>query len=333
MNGMALVRILLANLAVYVGASIVALCIIIGAPYATGAQAAPGGGSTPCDMKYDSCMAQPGASQQVCLTVWRTCVSATCLTPPAAGKLTESKQCNQIPDCQTYCTEAGTGAGGLISCCQGGPQIAPHQPNPCKDMVDGKCNPQKEDGKGGQPPQMPQIPQPKPKQPGQESQDPCAEKQRLSGATVEANPLCAGQESSISDTLTNAFGSGSGSTGDDLLNLVNGGSSAADELESLAGDGSQQDSGSEGSSQNASSDAIPFVRQADTVSVQPVSNQTNGAGGSASGQNGSMSGTETGFSSAPLGDTQSTTVLGQIKQTISNIADTVSRLMSQWFSF
>lgn len=119
---------------------------------------------TACDSSYVSCI-NANKSQSTCITEWKNCVYKKC-NVVTAGK---AGICNQDPDCKAYCTESGTSQGAIVSCCEGGPKVAPGQPNTCQSKADGKCSPTKTDGtkeggqqgggQGGQPPQMPQMPQ------------------------------------------------------------------------------------------------------------------------------------------------------------------------------
>lgn len=149
-----------------IGAALVGVALGIGVVYVDGygdgelAVHAQGGGS--CKQQEDACRSANPYS--VCHAKWVQCVTQKCsIGGTGAG------QCSQDPDCQNSCTEESTSTGGKISCCSG----APIHDNPCKDKVDGKCNPKPTElgGKempmmpmmGGMPPMLPMLPMPMPK--------------------------------------------------------------------------------------------------------------------------------------------------------------------------
>lgn len=167
------------------------------------AQAA--GAATQCDQEYDKCVQQQMAQKKteaqakaICRPKWDQCVMNKCSTSVSSCKL--------IPECQTYCTESATSKGGLSACCKSGPKIGPHMPNPCKDEIDGNCNPQKTDPNkagmmGGMPPMLPMIPMGMPSMgmPMMPAPD-CVPTESFGG------PSCEKERSPISDALNNLFG-------------------------------------------------------------------------------------------------------------------------------
>lgn len=167
--------------------------------------------ATPADAKYDACV-KAGGSPSRCEAKWRSEIMQKCQAGSGAG------QCPQDPDCKTYCTESGTSTGGLQSCCEGGPKKKPHQPNECPKKADGKCDPKKEDGKGGEPPKMPEPPkkEQKPEEPKNPLDQKCEDIKKMATTSPEYQALTASDKiacglnslgNSLGDVWDGLFGS------------------------------------------------------------------------------------------------------------------------------
>ncbi|MBP9669674.1 MAG: hypothetical protein KBE09_05295 [Candidatus Pacebacteria bacterium] len=185
------------------------------------------------DGQYDACVAA-GTPASQCEQQWKSKIKGTCPDVGAVG------QCSQDPDCKTYCTESGTSQGGINSCCKGGPKEKPHEPNKCPKEADGKCDPKKEDGKGGEPPKMPEIPkkEDKPTEPKNPLDQKCQDIKKMATTSPEYKALTTADRlscgindlsNSLSDLYRNVFGN------NDTENTVgkNTDSSVEDILESV----------------------------------------------------------------------------------------------------
>ncbi len=168
------------------------------------------------DARYDACVAGRTPASQ-CEQQWRQQIRGTCPDVGAVG------QCSQDPDCRTYCTESGTSQGGINSCCKGGPKEKPKEPNKCPKEADGKCDPKKEDGKGGEPPKMPEIPkkEDKPTEPKNPLDEKCQKLKGLATTSPEYKNYTAADRlgcgindlsNSLSDLYKNIFGGDTNAT-------------------------------------------------------------------------------------------------------------------------
>lgn len=164
------------------------------------------------DAQYDACVGR-GTPASQCEQQWKQKIKSTCPDVGAVG------QCSQDPDCKSYCTESGTSQGGINSCCKDGPKEKPHQPNKCPKEADGKCDPKKEDGKGGEPPKMPEIPKKenKPTEPKNPLDDKCEKMRALATSSPEYSSYTAADRlscginnisNSLNDLYKNIFGGG-----------------------------------------------------------------------------------------------------------------------------
>ena len=162
------------------------------------------------DAAFDACVAA-GTPQAQCKSQWTQTLSQQCQAPTGAG------QCPQDPECKKYCTESGSSTGGINSCCKGGPREEPHKPNKCPKEADGKCDPKKEEGKGGEPPKMPEIPkkEDKPTEPKNPLDEKCQKLKGLATTSPEYKNYTAADRlgcgindlnNSLSDLYKNIFG-------------------------------------------------------------------------------------------------------------------------------
>jgi len=201
-----------------------------------------------CKQQEDTCVANKTPYQQ-CHQKWTQCIMSKCsIGGTGAG------QCNKDPDCQDACTESSSGVAGKISCCKGEPK---HN-NPCKDEVDGKCNPMMP-MMGGMPPMLPMpMPMPDMPMPPQDGCDPFRKDDAHASTTATSTrpniefPCPSSSQSGVGGLLNSWFGADTYTSGSGNY-LQNTARSAADKLWSfITGDDTNESTQTSGSQNSAS---------------------------------------------------------------------------------
>lgn len=286
---------------------------------------AQGGGS--CQQQEEACGRVNGQGHSAaCHSQWVQCVMKKCsIGGTGAG------QCSQDPDCQNACTEESTSTGGKISCCSG----TPIHNNPCKDKVDGKCNPKqtelgkekgKEEGKGGEMPKLPEMP----KGGGGEQKpqtDPCA--QNASSSECQSTQTLSG----VSGFLSNLFGTNENTESTGTNSVSSALQSAASKLQSFLSGESTPTTETTNTVNNPTEAVVtpvtPSASQAGQVTSQSGSSQQGSNAGGTAGIGNTVTGFAGGGAQADAG--ASAGIMTAISQTLAGIGVTLRNLWGGLF--